>query len=310
MTIHDTKFKPLLADTLEGENADQIQYPVLASAKLDGIRAIVCGGTVWSRNLKPIPNQSVQTLIGQEALTGLDGELIVGSPCDPKCYRNTSSGIMSQDGHPEFKFYVFDTVPELTGFDPREFSWRYEKIKEWMDDHRESYGHLVEIVPHELIESADHLIEFEQKCLAVGFEGIMIRSLSGKYKYGRSTLKEGILLKLKRFMQTEATVVGFAERMHNGNEATKDALGRTERSSHKENLVGRGDLGALEVVMASSPETSVRFTIGTGFDDTLRTEIWNNKEKYLNKTVTFKYFAVGDYSAPRFPVFVGFREDV
>ena len=39
------------------------------------------------------------------------------------------------------------------------------------------------------------------------------------YKQGRSTVREGYLLKVKTFLDDEATVVRFEERMHNGNEA-------------------------------------------------------------------------------------------
>lgn len=53
----------------------------------------------------------------------------------------------------------------------------------------------------------------------------MVRSLAGKYKQGRSTEKEGILGKLKRFVDAEFEVVSYTERMHNGNAPTKDALG-------------------------------------------------------------------------------------
>ena len=135
----------------------------------------------------------------------------------------------------------------------------------------------------------------------------MVRSLGGPYKQGRSTEKEGYLLKIKRFEDAEAEVIGFEERMHNGNSATTNALGRTERSSHKENLIGRGDLGALTVKGLQAPYKGVEFNIGSGFDDQERMSIWQNKSEYVGKIVKFRYFPLGSKDRPRFPTFEGWR---
>ena len=294
--------KPLLAATLE--DTSKLQFPVFASPKLDGIRVLIKDGVVLSRNLKPIRNKHVQKLLGLPEYDGLDGEIIVGEATDPMVFRNTSSGVMSEDGEPEFVFYVFDRWDQTD----LSFEKRYDGIK------NSPMPPFMNYLPQKVINSHDELEEFEGKVLGMGFEGAMIRSLDGKYKYGRSTLKEGILLKLKRFNQDEAVVVGFEERMHNANEAKKDALGRTERSTHKENLIGRGDLGAVRVLFQKpgmDPDmtgSAVEFTIGSGFTDAERAEIWNNKDKYLGKIVTFKHFTIGNYDAPRFPTFVGFRD--
>jgi ATP-dependent DNA ligase len=46
-------FKPMLAGKLEGDP----KLPCMVSNKLDGVRAIVIGGVLMSRTLKPIPNR-------------------------------------------------------------------------------------------------------------------------------------------------------------------------------------------------------------------------------------------------------------
>ena len=46
--------KPLLASAAVLE---KIRYPVQATPKLDGIRALIIGGQLVSRKFKPIPNQ-------------------------------------------------------------------------------------------------------------------------------------------------------------------------------------------------------------------------------------------------------------
>lgn len=284
-------FKPLLSATIE--DTATLRYPVLVSTKLDGIRCLVIDGVACSRNLKPIRNAYVQKCIGKPEYSGLDGELIVGNVFAEDCYRQTNSGVMSADGEPDFKFHVFDRFD----MQPFHFRTRFEQIPNLP---------FVEIVPHWEVETEAELLDLEAELLAKGAEGVMVRSIDGAYKMGRSTIKDGILGKLKRFADAEYKVIGFQERMHNANEATVNALGHTERSSHKENKVGRNDLGAL---ICETPDGQ-QFNCGTGFDDTLRTEIWTNRDAYMGKFAKIKSFLIGVKDLPRFPVFLGWRDPI
>ncbi len=101
------KFRPMLS----GEVAlPKLRYPVIASAKLDGIRAIVIDCVVYSRSMKPIRNKHVQRLFGRAGYNGYDGELIVGPANAEDVYRVTSSGVMSAGGEPDVAFHVFDNI--------------------------------------------------------------------------------------------------------------------------------------------------------------------------------------------------------
>jgi DNA ligase-1 len=130
----------------------------------------------------------------------------------------------------------------------------------------------------------------------------MGRSIDGVYKYGRATMKEGILWKLKRFADHEYEVIGFEERMHNGNVATTNELGYTERSSHQAGMVPMGTLGAL-VLKHSAGD----FRCGTGFTDEQRAQIWASRESLMGRMAKIKHFEIGVKDLPRFPVFLDFR---
>ena len=285
------QFKPLLSATIE--DTSKLTYPNLVSTKLDGIRCIVIDGVACSRNLKPIRNKHVQACIGKPEYNNLDGELIVGDPFAKDCYLKTNSGVMSADGEPDFRFYVFDRI-DMPSF---QFITRYQQIPSLP---------FVEIVAQWECNSEAELLEIEAELLAKGAEGVMVRSIDGPYKFGRSTVKDRILGKLKRFADAEYRVVGFQERMHNGNEAVTNALGHTERSSHKENKVGRGDLGALVLETADGQQ----FNCGTGFDDATRVEIWANRHSYMGKFAKIKSFLIGVKDLPRFPVWLGWRDTI
>lgn len=279
-------FKPMLAATAD-EN--KLRFPLLASPKLDGVRAIVKDGVVLSRSLKPIPNKHVQSLFSKR-YNNCDGELIVGDPRSVTCYRDTVSGVMSEDGEPDVTFWQFDHIEHLElSYEAR---WMYLKSSR----HAPVLGQV-------LITGAETLAIYERDCLSNGYEGVMLRDPNAPYKCNRSTVKEGYLLKLKRFVDAEAEVIGFEERMHNGNEATVSELGRTKRSSHKSGKTGRGDLGALLVRFGD-----VEFSIGAGFTDSDRASIWKARNDFLGRLAKFKYFPVGVKDAPRHPVFLGWRD--
>ena len=101
-----TIFKPMLACEAD---LTKLSFPLLASPKLDGIRAIVRDGVVYSRSNKPIPNKFVQDRF--KHLEHFDGELIVGEPTAHDVYRQTTSHVMAHDKHGfDVRFYVFDHV--------------------------------------------------------------------------------------------------------------------------------------------------------------------------------------------------------
>ena len=282
-------FKPLLASPAD---LDNLRFPLMASAKLDGVRAIVKDGVVLSRSLKKIPNLHIQSTFGVRRFEGFDGELIVGKPTSKTCYTDTVSGVMRASGTPDVRFYVFDDI--------RKPAYGYmERRPRISEDH----PHLVEVTQN-IVHTLEELLRMEERYLDMGYEGLILRDPNAPYKFGRSTTKEGILLKLKRFTDSEFEVIGYEERQHNGNEATTNELGRTKRSSHAAGKSGLGDLGAL--VLQGDGFT---FNCGTGFDDATRKALWAIRDNGLvGRVAKIKHFEIGAKTAPRHPVFLGFRD--
>lgn len=138
-----------------------------------------------------------------------------------------------------------------------------------------------------------------------GWEGLMVRTPGGAYKQGRSTVRDGILGKAKRFQGAEARVIAVEELHRNTNEQTRDALGHAERSTAKAGLVPAGTLGALVV---ESDQWAEPFRIGTGFDAATRDSLWAARDALPGQYAKFKFQPVGTDAAPRFPSFIGFRD--
>ena len=281
----------------------KIQYPVLGFPKIDGIRAVIHNRQALSRKLIALPNQFIQGFFSNEHYQGLDGELVVGSATDPLCIKHSTSGVMSRDGAPDFTFYVFD---------------------KW--DYSDNYVHRMHAARQQIeqinaarvrhlggthITREDDLLSFEAQQLDLGYEGIILRSHDGIYKHGRSTVREGGLLKLKRFSDSEAEVLEVIEEQFNGNEAQKDNLGRTKRSSAKAGKVGKGRAGALRV---RDLTIGVEFEVGTGLTDADKAEWWawwlkvNRAPGVCERVIRYKFFSVGMQERPRHPVFVSMRD--
>lgn len=293
-------FKPMLAG--ECTDVSKLRYPVLVSPKLDGIRALVINGVLVSRNLKPIPNAELQARYGRAEYEGLDGELIAGQPTHKDCFRNTTSIVMSKDKSAyTVQFHVFD----LTGQGEDNFARRVFALE---------HANLAKVVTvqHRECRNVQELNGWEEVWLAAGHEGLMTRDPQGPYKQGRSTEREGYLLKLKRFADAEAEVISVEEQMTNNNTATRDNLGHSKRSTHKANMAGKGTLGALVVRGLNGPYKGVTFNVGTGFDAATRAALWADYKAQsatnpVGRVVKYKYFPSGSKSAPRFPTFLGFR---
>ena len=282
-------FKPMLAATVE--DLYQLSYPLYASPKIDGIRCLVMQGVAYSRTLKRIPNKFVQEVLSNIKLDyPLDGELIVVGGD----FNATQSAIMSEEGEPNFRYVVFDVATDEVFFQ------RLPKIA----DMGAATDNRVKLLPHKIVNSVTEALEYYDFAMKAGFEGMMLRAFDGPYKYGRSTLKESYLLKYKEFRDAEATIIGFSPKLQNKNVAEEDELGYTKRSSKKAGLVELDTLGSLEV-----SDGEKKFSVGSGFDDEQRKEIWMNKDKYMGRVITYTYQELSHKGNPRFPVFKGFRQD-
>lgn len=287
-------FKPMLASPAD---FSILKYPLFASPKLDGIRAVVLDSKLVSRKLLPIPNKHIFAQLSHAEFNGLDGELIVGSPTAHDVYHATNSAVMSHGGTPDFTYHVFDMHDMVERFSTRLAALR-EIVYEWDQTHR--YRHLKIVVhEHAHINDEDALLEYEAKQTALGYEGLILRSGMGLYKHGRSTAREQYMLKVKRFEDSEAIVLSIVEEMHNGNAAETDNLGRTKRSKAKAGLTGKGTMGALAV---RDIHTGVEFEIGTGFTAADRARM-----DWVGKVVKYKFFPVGVKDKPRHPVYLGER---
>ena len=282
--------KPLLAGKFDSEKA---KFPYAATPKIDGIRFLMVGGAALTRSFKPIRNEYLQKILSSNLPEGIDGELTSGSTFQ-EC-----SSIMRIKGEPDFKVWIFDFVNPNDEVKP--YKERMNELRKFESFNIPSY----EILFPTIVSNQEQIDQLMIKNLNAGYEGLMLRDPNGIYKFGRSSVKENILLKVKEFMDDEAEIIAFREKMVNTNEGLKDNFGRTKRSSCQDGLKPSGTLGGL--ILRNSE--GLEFSCGSGLNDALRDEIWKNKSKYLGKLVKYKFMSKGIKNLPRHPVFMGFRDE-
>lgn len=288
--------------------------PLVGQLKYDGIRVFIRDGVAYTRSLKPVRSTNFQSWVAwnKDSLEGMDGEIICGEPTASDCYRRTMKFTMSYDAPDEFTFYVFDKWDEPDTFENRFSIVEYTAGLFLADELSNNSFDLPKMVAAETVNlpTMEEVWYFHNDMISQGHEGIILRKADSYYKFGRGSPTKGECTKMKEggWVDTEVKILAFYEEMHNANVATIDNLGHTERSGHKENLIGKETLGSIEVSGKFGDNSEFTCRVGTGLDNSLRRTIWNNREKYKSKIMKIKYFNVGIKDKPRFPVFLGFRD--
>jgi len=290
--------RPMKPFELTPTDLYSLRYPLYITPKINGVRGLVVDGVMQSSSGKPLPNYSLQQWVkkNKDILEGMDGEIITSHISDPEIWNKSTSFCMSEDKEADFTYVIFDNWKMGGSYN--------ERINELcvllpIDSFK------ISCITYLLVHTPEEVTEITDSFIARGYEGSVLRSPKSIYKYGRGTLKEQGMLKLKYFKDSEAEIIGFNELMRNANDQELSELGLAKRSSSKDNKVGGGLLGALIV---RDVKTNVQFKIGTGLDDETRIAIWRDREKLKGKVVRYKYYDVHvKTGCPVNPVYEGFR---
>lgn len=237
------------------------------SEKLDGVRGYWDGKQLLTRQgyridapawfVEPLPKQP------------LDGELwIARGQFDRVSALIRSHGIGEEKGRAndwhQVTFMLFD-LPQLPGV----FNQRLTRLRGVVDEVDRDW---VQLVPQGQITSEAELMARLEQVVAGGGEGLMLHHKDALYKQGRTT----DLLKLKKWQDAEATVIGYQP-------------GKGKYA---------GMLGSLLVETAEG----ISFKLGSGFSDAQR-----KNPPAIGSQVTYKYTGVSVNGVPRFASFMRVR---
>lgn len=308
--------KPQLA---EDAILDKVVFPCLVQPKLDGVRALNLNGTLTGRSLDPFPGTGITEYFSRPELLGLDGEMILGD--DPTAERlcSLTTGAMGRfNGVTEMAdlyWYVFDYVKPDTVNLP--YHARYTLLENRVRQ-LQLLGHFrIQLMPRVIVDNREQLDDVIAHYSTMGYEGTIIRNPNAIYKEGRATKKNQELWRVKPWGDFEILVTGITEGNRNENEAKKNTLGRTERSSAQAGMVPNGQVGSIQGTLvrdlvvnggALTIPAGTAITAGSGkmtYEDAswyfdYPTEIIGHYAKI--KTMTY-----GVKDLPRFPTFESLR---
>lgn len=293
-------FKPMLAPN-EIIDIKTLKYPLLVSYKLDGIRCLFQNGEMTSRALKQFPN--VQLRKRFEGLTKiadlyniiLDGELLAKS-----LTFNELSGITRQldkELPEDLFFYCFDIIQQEQFLMP--FQIRISNIHELKAPY-------VKIVKQKLLNTVEEVNKYYEEALDWGCDGLILRDPNGRYKFGRGTVKEGLIYKMKPFQTFDAKIINViqATEVREGAEKKINELGRSVTSKKKDDRILIEKASAF-VVIYEGKELKVTIAM----TDEEKEKVWRNRKKYIKRFIEYKGMLVGSKDLPRHPVFLRFRDD-
>ena len=280
-------FKSMLAYNQIVDPAE-LTYPVVCSIKEDGYRCSMVNKLPKTRSGKEIANKYTHRTLRELNLPCLDGELVL---VNSKSFNSVQSAFSSHGGKPEFNYIVFDCFNSIS----KPYAERFKEASEWIKTN-DTNG-IVKLARNFVANSPEEVWELFHMALDNGDEGLIIRDPNGPYKFGRSTFKEGWMLKLKPRKDAEATIIAVNELMHNDDAGNSTKL---------ENMVPGNTLGSFTCKMPCG----TLFNIGTGKGLTkeLRDQLWQQRDKLKGQQLTYTYHKLTEAGLPREPRIKGVRD--
>lgn len=269
--IDNTTFtEPMLAKNYD-DYKDDLKYPVYSQPKLDGIRCVVKKGGMWSRNGKPIVSAphvltALKSFFDKFPDAILDGELYAdkfANDFNAICSLVKKTKPTPQDLEDSAKNIQYWVYDWIV---PKTFSDRNADITSYVTN-----NNVVRRVPTHLVDTITHLNELYEKYINEGYEGQMVRT-DGPYENKRSKH----LLKRKEFQDSEFKILDIVE--------------------------GVGNKSGMAGHMVFKNHKGIEFHSNIKGDREYLKELLKNKNKYIDKQATVKYFNLtpGD-EVPRFP---------
>ena len=258
---------------------------MIVERKLDGIRcfSIVRDGAVvmYARSGKPITNfiDSIGPSLISMGDGCYDGELM-GDDFVALMRQAYRKGDVETDG----TFLALFDFCSLEEWDSKDATTSYvDRLVTLYDristlDTEDNSISYVDKETLSVSEDSDLVKVLHDKFVSEGFEGAMIKNPQAPYQFKRSY----DIMKLKAFFDVDLPVDDLLE----------------GRGKHV------GTLGAFVVY-----HQGVKVQVGSGLSDEIRSEIWDNKEKYIGRTIEIRYQEITPDRSLRFPTFVCFRND-
>ncbi len=198
----------------------------------------------------------------------LDGELYKHGVEHAEIHGIVSRTINTHPDSESIQYKVFDVINGHCQIDRLHFlTWMFSRFQ----------SDFVRLVEYHEVKTIDDCMEYLEKYIKEGYEGIILRSRYSNYERKRSTS----IMKYKPYKSDMYRIVGYNEEMSIHNEP-------------------KGTLGAL---ILQSDEGEV-FNVGSGpfLTREMRECLWKEREKLVGRIADLKYQSLTKRKVARFPV--------
>jgi DNA ligase-1 len=276
---------PMLAHKYEGRKAKNFEWPGSAQPKLDGVRCLAQRSPegeilLTSRQGKPwdIPLLVEQLDPWLPKETVLDGEIYVHGET---CQRITSwaksanpEGRSYKPASQQLVYHVYD-MPTIDGDDTRPWSERSGLL-----GYHVVQSDNITVVENTMVASEQELWTMHGTYIGMGYEGAILRGMDGQYLWG---YRSSELLKVKTFQDEEFEVISARE--------------------------GRGKMSGCVVWTCRNDLTNGTFECTMKVPMNERRRMYEERDRYMGKLLTVRFFDRTEDHIPRFPVGIIFRAD-
>lgn len=241
------------------------------SEKLNGVRGYWDGEKFLSRdgNVFYAPDWFRKAL----PRNVLDGELWMGREKFQATVSAVRKLVPNDTEWKQIQFRVYDAPMAFGSFESR-----MEFLKTLHASRHDPEVPVWSVLKQERCHSVEHMILYLDDLVSQGAEGVMLRQYGSHYDGSDSGSHSSTLLKVKRFYDAEAEVVGYEK----------------GKGKHK------GVVGALQCRMI--PE-GLEFKVGTGLTDDER-----RNPPTIGAKITYKYTEKSDKGVPKYASFVAVRD--
>lgn len=305
------EFPVMLCSAFDSEKLAGFEYPAIIQTKMDGMRihAIVQNGTVnyFTRNGNSFEDNptaltnyilmDINAHMASPAGFVLDGEMLVVNNDGNPVSRKEGNGVLTRlirgtstpDDRNRVRFVVWDVIPVEDFWNGSwlvSYKTRLGIINDVVQKANDaSKLDLVTVVKSAMVNSAEEAMKIFQEELTSGNEGVILKTAGGFWKNTRAKWQ----LKIKAEIEMDAVVVGVQE-----------GTGKYQ-----------GKLGAL-LCRAEDKDGPIEFSVGSGFNDAEREELWTNQP--IGKVINVKYNEIitSKGNGPRslfLPIWNGAMED-
>lgn len=308
--------KPMLARDVDETKLVFPSHGFIALCKVDGSFAFVQNAILYARSLKHHENIFTTNIYSNPDFEGLRGELIVGdNPIAEGLCRDTSSALRTIEGEPETSLWCFDYVTHDTKDLP--YEERYDLLTNKVKSlNALGYAH-IRVIEAYRVFNLEQYLALRSAFMQAGYEGLVLRDPKAKHKEGRSSAVKPELWRWKPYATAEIKVTRIEEGTTNLNEAIKNELGKTTRSTHKENLQPNGLVGTIvgELIadlkdyagtVIAPKDTEINVSAGE-MKAKDRKYYFENQHEIIEHIVEFSYMCYGLKDKPRFSVYKRIR---